>query len=149
LRDAIGENTETQNTHRNQDAKPDPQVPVSLPVSTIQYCESQARDEPKKKRREAVRLLLEILALGAAVLLAIFTYRSLQETKRYARSAQEQVVIMQRQLEATDRPWMKVVNEILSQDMSFIQCLQDEEQRSHGNPCFTWSAFSRSAKTSL
>jgi hypothetical protein len=81
---------------------------VRLPVSVTEYYTSENSEGPKDRRRDRIRLGLEIAALIAAILAGVFTFRTLAQVRRQADAAQTQVGIMQKQLEATDRPWISV-----------------------------------------
>jgi hypothetical protein len=51
---------------------------------------------------------LEIIAVLAACAIAYFTFRTLGEVAKQADSAQAQVGLLQKQLEAADRPWVSI-----------------------------------------
>lgn len=98
-------------TSENQNQKP---LPIDLrselrfPVSVSEYYEAEQRE--RKSAWRQIRGGLEIVGVTVAVVLATLTYHTLQKVSSQANSAQNQVVIMQQQLEATDRPWVEVVS---------------------------------------
>lgn len=83
---------------------------VNLPPAITDYYNAEQQERPRKSRWERLKRVLEIGGLLTAVALALLTYLTLQKIGSQADSAQAQVRIMQRQLEATDRPWIKVVS---------------------------------------
>ena len=81
---------------------------IRLPPPINNYYESENAEGPKDRRRDRIRLALECLALGAAILAGIFTFRTLGQVQRQANAAEKQVGIMREQLETADRPWLAV-----------------------------------------
>lgn len=102
---------EQRSANENQQEPPtqvDVKAEVGLPVPIKDYYESEQRDRPDNTRRDRMRLWFEGIALGAAIVAAIFTFCTIGEVRRQADAAQNQVGIMQAQLDAADRAWIKV-----------------------------------------
>ena len=105
--------------HKQQEAaksnsEPEPRILVhstlELPLEAREYYRSEHGKTPRKKIWAPIRNTSEIGAVLVALGIAILTYRTLQQVKRQADAGQGQVNIMQRQLEATDRPWIEIIN---------------------------------------
>jgi hypothetical protein len=94
---------------------------VNLPPEITAYYGTEQRERPSKARWEWVKRSVEFFGLLAAITLGILTYRTLQEVRSQAQAAREQVAIMQRQLEATDRPWIKIVGAQPDEDLVFFK----------------------------
>ncbi len=102
---------EKENSQSNQDRPPiklDISSEIRLPVSVSEYYASEQNESQKGRRLDRIRLGLETAALIAAISAGIFTLLTLHQVQRQADAAQAQVSIMQQQLEATDRPWVKI-----------------------------------------
>lgn len=105
---AIHEQGRTENTNERLPTKVDIQSEIRLPVAVSEYYAAEQSEGPKDRRRDRIRLRLEVAALIAAVSAGFFTFRTLHQIQRQADAAQRQVAIMQQQLETTDRPWVTV-----------------------------------------
>jgi hypothetical protein len=105
---AIYEQYRTKSHEEKPPAQSNLQIEVSLPPAVEEYCASEERDRPKNTRRNNIRLCFEGVALLAALLAAFFTFRNLNQIRRQADSAQQQIGVMQKQFEAADRPWVKM-----------------------------------------
>jgi hypothetical protein len=108
-------------TSENQDQKPLPieiRSELRLPVTVSEYYEAKQRE--RQSAWPTIKAWLEIVGVVVAVVLAVLTYYTLRKISSQADSAQQQVVIMQRQLEATDRPWIKIKGASVYPDFSFF-----------------------------
>lgn len=92
---------------------------LELPVEAREYYSSKARPTRRKRIWRWTRNSLEIAAVVVAIVLASLTYRTLQQVKRQADSAHNQVFIMEEQ----NRPWLKVTNVSLRQSVPPILTL--------------------------
>ena len=72
-----------------------------IPPAVTEYYTSENRERKGKNIRETIRLVLETVGVVAAISAAVFTLRTLHQV-------QEQIGIMQKQLEQSDRAWIKV-----------------------------------------
>jgi hypothetical protein len=124
-REAISKQNETTQRQAHPDPQQVIQPVVSLPPAVTAYYEAQEHNRPSTERWERIKRGIEFLAFGAAITLAILTYRTLQQVKRQADAAQSQVGIMQRQLEAADRPWMKIIGAKPTSDLKFSMMQRD------------------------
>jgi len=96
-------------SHQEQPPAPiDIRSEIQLPPAVAEYYATEHRDHPENTWRDRIRLGLEALALAAAIWAAAFTFRTLDQVRRQADAAQNQVGIMQKQFEAADRPWISV-----------------------------------------
>lgn len=106
--ETIAKNSESQkDTGDVRDARPlDVLVSkLTLPVAVDEYCKSHRGEQPRGKWGW-LRLAMEVAGLGALAAYAIVTAWTLSEIKKQAHAAQDQAGFMQRQLEATGRPWL-------------------------------------------
>ena len=78
---------------------------LTLPEAIDEYCKSHKDDQPRGGWGW-FRLAMEVSGLVALVAYVIVTACSLSEIKKQAEAAQKQAGFMQRQLEATGRPWL-------------------------------------------
>lgn len=112
-----------------RESQPQPPIVVhstlELPVEAREYYRSEYSKTPGKKVLGAINKALEIGAIFIALGIAILTYKTLGQIKRQADSAHEQIGIMQRQLEATDRPWIVIANASLIDGISFYRRVDD------------------------
>ena len=116
--EAVSEKEQAQGkTHDTQ------QIEIRLPPEVTSYYESEQHERPTKNKLETGIRLIQFAGFIAAAVLAVLTYRTLQEIRRQADTAQRQVEIMQRQLEATDRPWVKVASVSPIRDLEFHQLI--------------------------
>jgi hypothetical protein len=105
---SIDKHQQARESEKEPPSESNHEVVVSLPPAISEYYASEQSERPKKTRRDNIRLVLEIGGAAAAIGALVFTIRTLSEVKRQADTTQQQVSIMQKQLEATDRPWMTV-----------------------------------------
>jgi hypothetical protein len=103
----------------------DLQSAIRVPPAIHDYYASEQRDRPKKTRVENARLALECIGVVAAIFAGIYTFRTLDQVGKQADAAQRQVSIMQRQLEATDRPWVEVVSATSTNGLQFFRKLNN------------------------
>jgi hypothetical protein len=121
--EAIAENTKTQNTERPPKSIPESQIEVRLPVAIDEYCKSQSDEQARQAKRDSARLRIEIVTLIAAIVLGVLAYWTMQETRN-------QVTVMRQQLEATDRPWIKVTRAQPLDDLIFtVVAMTDGSER--------------------
>jgi hypothetical protein len=89
-------------------APPDRPTQVQVPPAVADYYEAENRDRPDSTSRDRIRLCVEIVGLAAVIVGGTFAYRTFHEAQRQATAAQAQVDIMQKQLDATIRPWIRI-----------------------------------------
>jgi hypothetical protein len=118
LVDAIRKHTEA--IHVNQEAanrrnepNPKPSTPVvnvtlEMPVEVTEYYRSKSHEKPPSKFWRWAKNTLETIAVLGALGLLYFNIRTFKEVKRQAKAAQDQVGVMQKQLESSERPWLAV-----------------------------------------
>lgn len=126
LKASLDKHVETireQRESTQRETEPQPPVVVQaaleLPIEAREYYRSKGRPTQREKVWRWIRNTLEIAAVLVAIFLALLTYRTLQQVKRQADAANTQVGIMQRQLEATDRPWIKIAGAKPIDDLTF------------------------------
>lgn len=95
-------------SHQQPPARFKFQSEIRLPPAVGEYFGDEQRARPSNTLRDRIRLWFEGIALFAAILAAIFTYSTLIQIKRQADSAQNQVTLMAKQLEADQRAWIHV-----------------------------------------
>lgn len=141
--EAIGEHQQA--TQRGPQPEPQQIVTpeVRLPPAVAAYYEAEQRDRPSAQRWERVKRGIEFLAFAAAVVLAVLTYRTLQQVRRQADSAHEQVAIMRKQLEQSDRAWIKVAMKI-NHPITFL-----ENGQMSGYFSFTFTNVGKSVATNV
>jgi hypothetical protein len=105
---AITENKKADGPTDEPPVAPPTNIVVSLPAAITAYYETEHSERSVRSKRENTRRRIEYAGIGTAVLLALFTGLTLKEVSKQAKSAQQQVGIMQKQLEAADRPWIKI-----------------------------------------
>lgn len=106
IREEIHAVYEDYRAHQDEEQPPphtNAQVEVRLPPAVNDYYRSEQHDRLNNTRRDRIRLALEGIGLAAALTAGFFAYRSFREV-------QTQVGIMRQQLEAADRPWIKLVD---------------------------------------
>jgi hypothetical protein len=81
---------------------------VALPPAVDGYYASEQKERPSKNRKDSLRLIFEGLGLIIAGLLAWSAYRTLGQIQTQTAAMNRQVGVMQKQLDTTDRPWIKV-----------------------------------------
>jgi hypothetical protein len=81
---------------------------VTLPVPVTNYYESENRNGPWKIRRDQWRLAVEAATLGAAIIAAVFAYRSFGEVKRQADSTQKQLEHSIESFRIDERAWLEI-----------------------------------------
>jgi hypothetical protein len=93
-----------------QEPPPQPNIQVSIgcPPAVTEYYKAENANSKKYNRRDSIRLGLEVVGLGAVLLGGWYAYRTFCEVRRQANYAQGQLETMQKQFEATDRPWIAV-----------------------------------------
>ena len=106
--ESISKNQHSDDDKSKPPSQSDINAHVTLPVSVTDYYAAENRDGPWKIRRDQWRLAVESATLIAVIIAAVFAYRGFCETRKQAAAAQEQVGIMRKQLEAADRPWIKI-----------------------------------------
>jgi hypothetical protein len=65
---------------------------IRLPEAISEYYGSENTEGPNDRRRDKIRLGVEIVGLLAAVLAAIFTFRSLYQMQRQTNAAESQAI---------------------------------------------------------
>ena len=113
--EAIGEQAKTAEEGRKckRETPPRLHAELQLPETVQDYYRTTQHAEPGKRRREWAALGISALTLVAVIGYAIITYRqwhtmdaTFREVKKQTDSAQAQVITMQKQLVASERPWI-------------------------------------------
>ncbi len=105
--EAISKNSESDESPRNAECVRKFDLLISkltLPVAIEEYCKSH-KDEKPRDAWGWLRLILEFAGVVSVVAYVVLTYCTLDEMRTQAR-------IMRKQLEASDRAWIKVVDVI-------------------------------------
>lgn len=87
---------------------------IGLHPAIEAYYQSEQHDRPSKDLWERIKRWFEFIGIAVAIWLGFLTYSSLQETRK-------QASIMQRQLEATDRPWIEITTAEVTTDANFFR----------------------------
>jgi hypothetical protein len=115
--DSIKAQLETISEYRKSDTAQDQESPpptehvsavVGLPPSIETYFNSENKERPSKRVWSHIEHVVAILGFLAIVAYVIVTACTFSEIKRQADTAHDQTLIMQRQLEAIDRPWISL-----------------------------------------
>lgn len=101
---AIADNTQSQ----NQQQKTPPEITAELhspqPIDVNTHS-----DDKGHPRRDKIRLVIEGLGLAGAIVIVIFAFRTLKETRKQALAVQGQLLVMQ----AGQRPWIGLGSDIV------------------------------------
>jgi hypothetical protein len=101
-------------SHRNLE------VSVSVPPAIADHYVAENTDRPQKNTRDKIRLWVECIGLGAVITGGIFAYRTFCEVQRQAKAAFAQVDIMQKQLDASARPWVALEGTFTINDIQVV-----------------------------
>lgn len=74
-----------------------------------------------------------MVGVGAAVVLAVLTWYTLQTVRSQADSAQQQATTMRQQLETTDRPWIQIMSVNLIDGLGFYRRLDTRLPGAHAD----------------
>lgn len=99
--DATSEQNQSAEDHSRQPRRIKIRSELRLPISIRKYYE--AENGERESWWPKIKAGLEIGGVAVAVILAGLAFDSLK-------SAQQQVAVMQKQLEATDRPWLQIIS---------------------------------------
>jgi hypothetical protein len=118
LIDAINENSRLNRNHRGP-AETNLQVSFRTPPALDEYFAAENTERPQRSIRNSVRLVIEGAGLIAILFGGVYAWRTFGEVKRQADYAQEQLSSMRNQLEATNRPWIQIMDAIVSEPLKF------------------------------
>jgi len=111
--DALRENTQATQGQQKPPVQPIPDI--RFPPEIIEYAKANNQNDPGPANRDKTRLNVERAGVSVAIILAILTLLTLSQIKRQSTFIAKQVEITQKQLEAADRPWIKIV-EVVPRD---------------------------------
>jgi hypothetical protein len=75
------------------------QTTLELPIEVTEYCKSHAQEKPAAKAWRWIKNILEIIAVGTAIILVCLTNMTLRQVKRQADTASDNLI-------AENRPWV-------------------------------------------
>jgi hypothetical protein len=106
LEKTISEYQESEARKRQVKPQTEFRAVVTLPVEVSKYYESEERERPVTNKREKFRTCLEVVGVGAAIILAFLTLLSLRTLNGQLYQARRQNNDIETQFREQQRPWV-------------------------------------------